>query len=45
MPTQDRTELDDLKARVDLAAVMEAYGVTLKASGKSLVGRLPFSRR
>lgn len=41
-PTQDRIELEELKSRVDLAEVMQAYGVTLKASGKSLVGRCPF---
>jgi len=41
-PTPDRTEIEDLKASVDLAAVMESYGVTLKTSGKSKVGCCPF---
>ena len=41
-PTQDRTEIEELKASVDLAAVMESYGVVLKPSGKSKVGCCPF---
>jgi len=41
-PTPDRQDLDNLKASVDLAAVMESYGVELKTSGKSKVGRCPF---
>jgi len=41
-PTVDRTEIEDLKAGVDLAAVMESYGVALKTKGKSKVGRCPF---
>lgn len=41
-PTADRTEIEELKAGVDLAAVMESYGVTLKTSGKSKVGRCVF---
>ena len=41
-PTPDRTEIEDLKASVDLAAVMESYGVALKTKGKSKVGRCPF---
>lgn len=41
-PTTDRREIDDLKARVDLAALIQGYGVELKPQGKSLVGRCPF---
>lgn len=41
-PTQDRTEIEELKASVDLATLMESYGITLKPSGKSMVGRCPF---
>ena len=41
-PTQDRTEIEDLKARTDLAAVLESYGVVLRPSGKSQLGRCPF---
>lgn len=41
-PTQDRTEIEELKASVDLAALMESYGVVLKPSGKSKVGCCPF---
>ncbi|MFN8613794.1 MAG: CHC2 zinc finger domain-containing protein [Vulcanimicrobiota bacterium] len=41
-PTQDRTEIEELKASVDLASVMENYGVTLKPSGKSQLGCCPF---
>jgi len=41
-PTPDRTEIEDLKASVDLAAVMESNGIRLKTSGKSRVGLCPF---
>lgn len=41
-PTQDRIEIDELKATTDLAAVIESYGVVLKPSGKSQLGRCPF---
>ncbi|MEW6281769.1 MAG: CHC2 zinc finger domain-containing protein [Candidatus Eremiobacterota bacterium] len=37
-----RAELDDLKARIDLAEVFRTAGVELKRSGQSLVGRCPF---
>lgn len=41
-PTTDRREIDELKARVDLAALIQGYGVELLPQGKSLVGRCPF---
>lgn len=41
-PTQDRSQIEDLKASVDLAAVLESYGIALKTSGQSKVGRCPF---
>lgn len=37
-----RPELDELKGRVDLVAVIRAGGVELKKNGKSLKGRCPF---
>ncbi|MCE7874508.1 toprim domain-containing protein [bacterium CPR1] len=42
-PSQlSRAELDELKARVDLAAVVRAYGVELAARGRNLLGCCPF---
>jgi len=41
-PTQDRIEIEELKASIDLAAVIESYGITLRTSGKSRVGCCPF---
>lgn len=41
-PTPDRKEIDDLKTSVDLVALMQSYGVGLKAKGKSFVGCCPF---
>ena len=40
--TQERQELDELKARVDLAGLIEASGVALRKVGKNLLGRCPF---
>lgn len=37
-----REEIEALKARVDLAAVVRAAGVELKPKGKNLFGRCPF---
>ena len=42
MPLIPDDELDRLKRAVDLAAVIRARGVELKASGGDLVGRCPF---
>lgn len=45
MPSPDtlsRFELDQLKARVDLAEVVRAAGIELKRAGQSLVGGCPF---
>ena len=39
---KDRSELDDLKARLDLAALARHYGITLRPVGKNLVARCPF---
>jgi DNA primase catalytic core len=38
----ERRDLDDLKARVDLAELVRQSGVELKRTGKSWVGRCPF---
>ena len=38
----DRAELDELKARVDLAAVMQKSGLTLRPEGRNLATRCPF---
>lgn len=38
----DRSELDDLKARLDLAALARHYGIALRQVGKNLVARCPF---
>ena len=38
----ERTELDQLKASVDLVALVRDSGVELKKSGKSYLGRCPF---
>lgn len=40
--TLSRTEVDELKARLDLAAVIRAAGVELQPKGKNLFGRCPF---
>ncbi|MEW6277748.1 MAG: CHC2 zinc finger domain-containing protein [Candidatus Eremiobacterota bacterium] len=37
-----RSELDALKARVDLVEVLPRYGVELKRKGKNWLGRCPF---
>ncbi len=39
-----RTEIDALKARVDLVEVIRGTGVELKPSGQSFVGRCPFHK-
>ncbi len=39
-----RTEIDALKARVDLVEVIRSTGVDLKQSGQSFVGRCPFHK-
>ncbi len=39
---KDRSELDDLKARLDLAALAGHYGIALRPVGKNLVARCPF---
>ena len=41
-PTLDRQELDDLKARVDLLALIESSGLDLKRVGKNWFCRCPF---
>ena len=41
-PTIDRQELDELKARVDLLALVEASGLELKRVGKNWFCRCPF---
>ena len=41
-PTLDRQELDDLKNRVDLLALIEASGLELKRVGKNWFCRCPF---
>lgn len=38
----DRSEVDALKASVDLAAFIEASGVPLRRVGQNLLGRCPF---
>lgn len=38
----DRSELDDLKARLDLAALAGHYGIALRQVGRNLVARCPF---
>lgn len=38
----ERTELDELKARVDLVAFVQESGVALKKNGKSWLGQCPF---
>ena len=37
-----RTEIDDIKRQRPLAAEVERYGVDLRPSGHTLVGRCPF---
>ncbi len=39
---KDRSELEDLKARLDLAALARHYGINLRQVGKNLVARCPF---
>ncbi len=39
-----RTEIDALKARVELVEVIRSTGVDLKQSGQSFVGRCPFHK-
>ena len=41
-PTIERQELDDLKTRVDLVALLEAHGLPLKKVGKNWLGHCPF---
>jgi DNA primase len=41
---KERSEFDDLKARIDLAALV-AKPVELKKVGKNLMGLLPVPRR
>ena len=41
-PTQDRQEIEDLKASVDLVALIEASGLELKRLGKNWFCRCPF---
>ena len=41
-PTLDRQELEDLKARVDLVALLSASGLELKRVGKNWFCRCPF---
>jgi DNA primase len=41
-PTLDRTELDDLKNRVDLAELFRSQGLDLKKRGKNWFCRCPF---
>ena len=41
-PTLDRQELDDLKARIDLLALVEASGLELKRVGTNWFCRCPF---
>lgn len=41
-PTLDRQELEELKARVDLVALLSASGVELKRVGKNWFCRCPF---
>jgi DNA primase len=38
----DRSDLDNLKARVDLAEIIRQSGVELKQVGKNLMGRCPY---
>ena len=40
--TLEREEIDELKARVDLVALIESSGVALRKVGKNLLGRCPF---
>ena len=39
---KDRSEIEDLKSRVDLAAFIRRAGVEFKQMGKNLLGRCPF---
>ena len=41
-PTLDRTELDDLKAGVDLVALFEEHGVDVRRFGCGFKARCPF---
>lgn len=41
-PTLDREELDELKSRVDLVALLQAHGLPLKKVGKNWLGHCPF---
>ena len=38
----NRSDIDDLKARVDLVELIRQSGVELSQSGKGLLGRCPF---
>lgn len=42
MTASSPSELDTLKAQVDLLALIRASGVELKKSGKNYLGRCPF---
>ena len=41
-PTPDRLEVDDLKARVDLVALFEAHGVTVRKMGRGFKALCPY---
>ncbi|MCW5872823.1 MAG: toprim domain-containing protein, partial [Candidatus Eremiobacteraeota bacterium] len=43
-PTQDRAELEDLKARVDLVKLFGSLGLELKRKGRSYFCRCPFHK-
>ncbi len=41
-PTLDRQELDDLKARVDLVALLQSHGVEVRKQGRGCKALCPF---
>ena len=41
-PTPDRQEVDDLKARVDLVALLQEHGVTVQKQGRGFKALCPF---
>ena len=41
-PTPERQEIDDLKTRVDLVALFEAHGVTVRKMGRGFKALCPY---